>query len=123
MGESTYMFGGLAVYNSYSLSTQVPEWYTILNTSISGERRIGPVKLIFTRQRESFFYGREMRKQDEYIYSIMSPERAFIEVLKEKKRFNTLPYGINRETLQLLARENASKTINTTIEKLCSSIK
>ena len=123
MGDAPYMFGGLAVYNSYSLSTQVPEWYTILNTSISWERRIGSVKLIFTRQRESFFYGGEMRKQGEYSYTIMSPERAFIEMLKEKKKFSTLPYGIDREKLISLARENASKTINTTIQQICSSIK
>ena len=123
MGDSTYMFGGLAVYNSYSLSTQVPEWYTILNVQISWERRIGRVKLIFRRQRGSFFYGGEQREKDGYSYIIMSPERAFIEVLKEKKRFNTIPYGINREKLQLLARENASKTINTSIEKLCLSVK
>ncbi len=64
-----------------------------------------------------------MRKQGEYSYTIMSPERAFIEMLKEKKKFSTLPYGIDREKLISLARENASKTINTTIQQICSSIK
>jgi hypothetical protein len=49
----------------------------------------------------------------------MSPERAYIQALKEKKRFQELPINIDKDKLLALANNNASKTIITTIKRLC----
>lgn len=121
MGDAIYAFGGLAVYNLYSLSTQVPEWYTIYNTKVSGQKKFGNVKLIFVRQRESFFYGIETKEHKGFSYRVMSRERAFIEALKEKKRFDFLPYGIRPDELKKLAKTHASITVNSMIAKICLS--
>lgn len=72
------------------------------------------------RQREGFFYGLETKKKGDFSYNIMTPERALIELIKEKKTFTVLPYGIRRAELKKLAKENTSQSINNVIEKLCS---
>lgn len=123
MGENLYMFGWLAVYNLYTLSTQVADWQTIYNTKISGQKKIGNIKLLFVRQRENFFYGIEEKKKDGHTYKIMSSERALIELVKEKKTFASVPYGISPEKLKKLTKNHASHTIYTIIEKICSSKK
>ena len=50
----------------------------------------------------------------------MTRERALIEQIKEKKRYTTLPYGVDKDKLLSLAREYASETVLATIEKICS---
>jgi len=49
----------------------------------------------------------------------MSLERAFIQILKEWKKFNILPDWIDKNKLFKLATKNAPKTILLKIEKLC----
>ncbi|MDD4151839.1 MAG: hypothetical protein PHR68_04455 [Candidatus Gracilibacteria bacterium] len=119
MGDDLYIFGGLGVYNRYSLTEQVAEWQTIYNTKISGKKIIGNSKFIFVRQRENFFYGGKKEKFEEYSYNIMTIERAFIQMIKEGKDFSNLPYGINKDKLLKFALKYAPKTIISKIEKLC----
>lgn len=119
MWDELYMFGWMMMYNRYGISDQVAEWYTIYNTKISGKKIIWPAKFIFVRQRESFFYGFKKEKFENYSYKVMSNERAFIQALKEKKEFYTIPYKIDCLKLKKLAEKNTSKIINNKIEELC----
>ncbi len=114
-----YMFWGIWVYNKYSFSTQIPEWYTVYNTQISTEKIIWKTKFIFIKQRENFFYGNIVNKDWDEKYNIMSRERAFIQMLKEKKEFENLPKWIDKQKLLKLAKNNTSKNIISKIEKLC----
>ncbi len=120
MGEDISLFGWLGIYNKWWLSEQVAEWYTIYNTKLSWKKVIWPCKFIFVRQRESFFYGMEQIKIDTYTYTIMSKERAFIQLLKENKKFDTLPSWINKNALLTLAQKHASKHLFSKIVSLCS---
>jgi hypothetical protein len=113
------MFWWLWVYNRYSLTEQIAEWLTIYNTKISGKKIIWWNKFIFKRQRESFFYWMKKDKFWNYNYNIMTLERAFIEMLKEWKVFDKLPYQINEKRLKSLAKKFASKKIIDLINKLC----
>lgn len=119
MGNETYAFGGMSVYNRYSLSEQIAEVFTIYNTKISGEKDIAGVRYVFIRQRESFFYGIDTGKADQYEYRIMSPERAFIQMLREGKVFPAVPKGIDTKTLIRLAEGNASQTLQSIVKNLC----
>ncbi len=119
MWNELYMFGWIMMYNRYNISDQVPEWYTIYNTKISWKKIIWSAKFIFIRQRENFFYGMKNEKFEEYNYKVMTPERAFIQALKEKKIFDIVPYWIDKIKLIKLAKKNASQTINDKIKKLC----
>ena len=114
-----YMFGWLWMYNYYWFSTQVVEWYTIYNTKISGTRIIWNVKLILKKQRKNFFYGWTTKKNWNYSYKIMTPERAFIQMLKEWKSFKVLPSNINKEKLLTMSEKNTSKNIYNYIKELC----
>ena len=119
MWNEIYTFWGLSAYNLYGLSTQVAEWYTIYNTKISWKKIIWNSKFLFIRQRESFFYGIKNVKSEGYMYSIMTPERAFIQLLKEKKNFNIIPYWINSSKLTKLADKYCSKNIINSVKKIC----
>jgi hypothetical protein len=83
MDGELYAFGGMSVYNRYSLSEQIAEIYTIYNTKISGEKEIAGIRYDFVRQRKSFFYGIDTEQIDGYEYQIMSVERAYIQMLRE----------------------------------------
>ncbi len=120
MWDEMYVFGGLWVYNRYSLSEQVAEWQTIYNTKISWKKIIWDSKFIFVRQRESFFYGTKKEKFEEYSYEIMTIERAFIQMIKEWKEFESLPYWIDKDKLIKIATKYSSQTILTKIKKLCT---
>lgn len=119
MEDNLYVYGGLWIYNHYSFTTQIAEWYTIYNTKISGKKIIWNTKIIFKRQRESFFYGVDIKKFDKINYNIMSPERAFIERMKEWDYFSEIPNNVNTKKLIRLAEKNATKTIQVKIKKLC----
>lgn len=119
MWDDLYIFGWLWVYNRYSLTEQVADWQTVYNTKISWKKIIWSSKFIFVRQRENFFYWWKKEKFDEYSYNIMTIERAFIQIIKEWKEFNNLPYWINKDKLLKLSLKYASKTIISKIEKLC----
>lgn len=119
MWDDVYIFGWLWVYNRYSLTEQVADWQTIYNTKISWKKIIWNSKFIFVRQRENFFYWWKKEKFEEYSYEIMTIERAFIQMIKEWKEFNQLPYWINKDKLLKLSLKYASKTIISKIEKLC----
>lgn len=118
--DELYAFGGLGVYASYGYSTQVIEWYTVYNTRISGERIIGNSKFIFRKQRESFFYGITSAKNKFGSYQILSRERAFIQMLREWKTWNTIPKDIDTKKLLDLAKKYASAKIYKQIQSLCS---
>jgi len=118
-GWKDYCFGWLWVYNMYSFSTQVIEWYTVYNLEVSWDRIIWWTKFIFKKQKPSFFYWIIKAKSWLNKYLVFSPERAFIQLLKEWKNFNEIPYNINVETLLKMAKKYAPKTIFSKIEKLC----
>ena len=52
-------------------------------------------------------------------YKIMSPERAVIQMMKEKTEFLSIPKNVNKEKLLTLAKQNTSKNIYKKIQKLC----
>lgn len=120
MGDDLYTFGGMSVYNRYSLSEQIAEVYTIYNTKISWAREIAGIRYDFIRQRESFFYGMHSEKVDEYEYTIMCPERAYIQMIREGKIFAHTPKNIQKEVLVKLAEENTSKSLQSLIKKYVS---
>jgi hypothetical protein len=115
----TYMFWGLWIYNMYWFSTQIAEWYTVYNTTISWDRIIWNTKFIFRKQRNVFFYWNIINKNGKNRYNTMSIERAFIQILKEWKQINNLPNNINQNKLLKMAKKYASKNIFSKIEKLC----
>ncbi len=119
MGDELYVFGGMSVYNRYSLSEQIAEVYTIYNTRISWAREIVGIRYDFVRQRESFFYGIQQEKTDEYQYSIMSPERAYIQMIREGKTFTVFPKNIQKSLLLSLSEANASQPLQSLIKKSC----
>jgi hypothetical protein len=119
MGDETYAFGGMSVYNRYSLSEQIAEIYTVYNTKISGDREIAGIRYSFIRQRQNFFYGIRTEKADEYEYRIMSPERAFIQMLREGKTFPIIPKNVQKEKLLRLAEKYASKPLQSRVNSLC----
>ena len=114
--DELYVFWWMSVYNRYSISEQIAEWYTIYNTKISWKKIIWNSKFIFVKQRESFFYGIKIEKVWENSYKIMTPERAFIQALKEDKKFDKLPYKVDFKKLEKLAKKYASITINDKIK-------
>ncbi len=119
MGDELYVFGGMSVYNRYSLSEQIAEIYTIYNTKISDRKEIAGISYDFIRQRESFFYGIQREKADEYEYAIMSPERAYIQMIREGKTFPHVPKNIQKEALIQLSEKNTSKPLQSLIRKSC----
>jgi len=114
-----YMFWWLWVYNMYWFSTQVVDKLTVYNTIFSWEKKIWNYKFIFKKERPNFFYWIITKKSWNIKYKVMSPERAFIQMLKEWKEFNQIPYWVDKNKLLKLAKKNASKTILSKIEKLC----
>lgn len=117
MWDDVYVFGWLWIYNRYSLTEQIAEWQTIYNTKKSWKKIIWNSKFIFVKQRESFFYGIKNEKFEWYPYKIMTIERAFIQMIKEGKEFNNLPYWVDKNKLEKLAKKYASITINNKIKK------
>jgi len=115
-----YMFWWLWVYNMYWFSTQVVNYWTVYNMSFSWKRKIWNIKFIFVKQRESFFYWSVKKKNLDCKYIIMSPERAFIQLLKEKKNFSELPKNLNKDKILKLAEKKSSKNIFNKIKNLCS---
>lgn len=115
-----YMIWGIQVYNSYALSTQSAEWYTVYNTRVSGKRIIWKNKFIFKKQVPSFFYGSKLVKQWNFSYSIMTPERALIQMIKDKNTPEYLPRSIDKKILRDMAKKYCSKNVINKIMKLCS---
>lgn len=120
MWDNIYMFWWMRIYNKYWLSEQVAESFTIYNTKISGKRKIWPIKYIFVRQRESFFYWIKTEEFESFSYKVMTKERAFIEALKENKVFSKIPNWIDIIKLKNMANKYASKNIIEKINRLCS---
>lgn len=119
MDGSLYTYGWLWVYNLYGFTTQLADWQIIYNTKISGKKIIWKHKIIFKRQRESFFYGIDTVEADDNSYKIMSPERAFIERLKEWVSFTELPHKVDKTKLLKMSQKHTSKTIENKIHALC----
>lgn len=115
----TYMLWGIGVYNMYWFSTQVAEWYVVYNKKIATQKVIWRSKIIFYKQKDSFFYWSVINKNGTNRYNIMSPERAFIQVLKEDKPFSKIPNNVDAQKLLNMAKKYATKTIVSKIEKLC----
>jgi hypothetical protein len=114
-----YMFWGLWIYNMYWFSTQIAEWYTVYNMTVSWDRIIWNTKFIFKKQRNVFFYWNIINKNWKNRYNTMSIERAFIQILKEWKNFTELPYWIDKKKLLKMSKKNTSKTIFSKIKKIC----
>ena len=119
MWDDLYVLWWLWVYNYYGFTEQIASKYTIYNTKISWEKTIWGISFIFVKQRESFFYWIKKAVFEWNKYYIMRPERAFIQILKEWKNFDTLPDRVNKEKLLKMAKKYASKTLVSKIEKLC----
>lgn len=114
-GDDPYMFGGLAVYNRYWLTTQVPDRYTIYNTKNIGKKVINQTaRFIFKKVRASFFYGYKTQKIWAYTVKIMTPERALIQMIKEwsnREFIKTLPASVDKKRLLSMAKKYASKSL------------
>jgi len=114
-----YMFWWLSVYNMYNFSTQIADKFTVYNTSYSWEKKIWPYTYLFKKENPNFFYWAKLENSWPYTYRVMSPERAFIQMLKEKKDFNYLPNNLDKNNLLNLAEKYAPKYVLQKIKKLC----
>jgi len=119
MWNDLYVIWWLAVYNYYGFTEQIASKYTIYNTKISWEKIIWGINFIFIKQRESFFYWIKKWKFEWKKFNIMSPERAFIQIIKEWKKFDKLPDIVDKEKLLKMAEKYASKNLLSKIKKLC----
>ena len=115
-----YMFGGLGLYNQYWFSAQVVEWHTVYNTTVSWKRIIWKNKFIFKKQIKSFFYWAYTLKYWNASCIIMSPERAFIQFVKDWMEVLDIPNRVNKEKLLIMSKKNASKRVHNIIKNLCS---
>lgn len=114
-----YMFWWLGLYNQYWFSTQVVEWHIIYNTKVSWKRIIWKNKFILKKQIDSFFYWSKTIKEWNSTYKIMSPERAFIQMIKEWADVSKVPKIIDKEKLLKMSSKYTSKRINNIIKKIC----
>lgn len=114
-----YMFWWLGIYNQYWFSTQVVEWHTIYNTKVSWKRIIWNNKFILKKQIDSFFYWSKTIKEWNSTYKIMSPERAFIQMIKEWADVFEVPKSIDKKKLIKMSSKYTSKRINNIIKKIC----
>lgn len=114
-----YMFWWLGLYNQYWFSTQVVEWHIIYNTKVSWKRIIWKNKFILKKQIDSFFYWSKTIKEWNSTYKIMSPERAFIQMIKEWADVSKVPKIIDKEKLLKMSSKYTSKRINDIIKKIC----
>lgn len=113
-GDDLYMFGWLNIYNTYHFTTQIAERYTVYNTKYIGKKIIGSAKFIFKKVRPSFFYGMKTRMITGYMVNFMSPERAFIELFKEKEKpefIYKMPSNIDRQKLKKMVEKYGDKNI------------
>ena len=120
-GDEPYVFGGLHVYNLYHFTTQIAERYTIYNTTISGKKIIGNAKFIFKKVRPSFFYGIKTKMITGRLVNFMSPERALIELYKEKENpefIKGIPSNIDRIKLTKMAEKYCDKNVLQRIKKI-----
>lgn len=118
---SLYAFGGIDMYNQYGFTTQLPERYTIYNTTYNGTKQIGNYKYIFKQVRKSFFWDIETKKIDQNDISFLSPERALIQLVKEwwsNEFLTSKPKTINSSKLLELATKHVSKPILSNIKAL-----
>jgi len=114
-----YMFWWLWIYNMYWFSTQVVNYWTVYNTSFSWKRKIWNIKFIFIKQRESFFYWSVKKKNLDCKYIVMSPERVFIQLLKEWKIFKEIPKNIDKKKILKMSEKFSSKKIFEQVKNLC----
>ncbi len=120
-GDKPYVFGWLQLNNSYHFTTQVPERYTIYNTTTSGEKIIGNAKFIFKQVRPPFFYGIQKKKIDGRVINIMSPERALIQMIREWASLEfvqTLPDNVDKKNILKMAEHHTNKSILEKIKTL-----
>lgn len=119
-----YMFGWLQVYNQYGYTTQVPERYTVYNTTYNGKKIFHAGKIIFKKVRENFFYGQATRTIDNAKVVVMSPERALLQLIKEsngKIEFDEDIYQlmeqkkIDNKKLLILSQKHTSKKVQTLV--------
>lgn len=117
--DEDYALGGLWLYNRYHFTTQIPEWMTVYSTKRSGKRIIAGAKVIFRKARQSFFWWVDEQQIEDVPYKLFSPERALIQLIKEKKgkseyyddivrQFGTL---VDLEKLTALLAEHGSKSL------------
>lgn len=118
------MFGWLQVYNQYGYTTQVPERYTVYNTTYNGKKIFHAGKIIFKKVRENFFYGQATRTIDNAKVVVMSPERALLQLIKEsngKIEFDEDIYQlmeqkkIDNKKLLILSQKHTSKKVQTLV--------
>lgn len=79
-----YMIGGMWIYNMYGFTTQLAEQTDILNIEYSRKCIIWRERYVFRKIKKEFLYGIVRRKIQWYYVSLMSPERAFIEYVRER---------------------------------------
>jgi len=82
----TYAVGGLYLYNQYHFVEQIAQRITVYNTSHLWYKTIAGRKFIFRKVRPSFFrWMEEVDTQGYGKYIRMTPERALLQLIIEKK--------------------------------------
>jgi hypothetical protein len=120
-----YALGWLWLYNRYHFTTQIPERMTVYSTKRSGKRIIAGTKVIFRRARQSFLWWIDEQKIEWMPYNLFSPERALIQLIKEKKweseyqddivrQFGTL---VDLEKLSALLEQHGSKSLQYLVDE------
>ncbi len=111
--NTEYMIGGMFLYNRYGFTTQISNEYLIYSDTTHGEKKIENVRIQCIKQRSSFFYGKksEIIKWVK-IYS-MSPERAFLQFIKESGNamefIQGLPSDVDKVKLLAISNKYADK--------------
>jgi len=85
MQWKTYMIWWLYLYNRYWLTQQVANYITVYNTVYSGKRKIADAYFIFIKVRPSFFRWKMRKQSQDVYYYTMTPERALIQLLIDRK--------------------------------------
>ena len=117
-----YVYWGLALANTYWMTTQVPEWQTIYNTTKLGKKNIvKKYKYIFRKVTESFFYGVQTIQRDGYTIKVMSPERLLIQMIREGASLEfvqVLPKIVDKKKLFIMAKKYTSKRVLSIITQM-----
>lgn len=94
--KAEYQVTGLAAFNTYGLSTQIPNVLTVYNTIFSGRRTICGLAFDFIKVDQKRLGGITTFKiteeeENELVIKISSPPRTLVDAIYDYKRFNTLP--------------------------------
>lgn len=82
--DSKYVFWGLAMYNRYGLTEQIPSSAIIYNTKYSGIKKIWGINFILKRKWEKYFKKWIVEEEFEWFrYKVISKDKAKEEIIKQ----------------------------------------